>query len=437
MKKLSIVKPKNGTPRKERGPQQPSASRSMASPAKSVNLTPSEFANILKVAEDNGKSVPRGYYQQAINKDFFGFTPEEIRAVATYLNPVHAQNAMDAAPLPDSDSGRVYLFKDTWTTTLTAAGPTIILTTMPFFERPFAYSLAGTTASLRAVQPPGALWGTSVNAASFMSDIHAYKYRCVGKGFTVVDSTPVISRAGAATLFRKTSDVDCSSYSFAIGTVTSQYNQRILQRFPASSTAASNTGTAQTWEMGKGAYCVSHHEDHGWVVRTDPTTKCYPHTVLNNTDANCALYVTDSVTGTATSMTDVDASSFAAVGPQDHTDVVGVIFEGCTSATTKVTVKFSVVYEIVLKLSSPLLKTAVIRPRFNPRLMDLLHAYECQLDRGGLFSADANFWNELWSGFKRFWKGGGGALTSAAVNAAAPGAGTAAGAIGDVLTGMF
>jgi hypothetical protein len=94
----------------------------------------------------------------------------------------------------------------------------------------------------------------------------------------------------------------------------------------------------------------------------------------------------------------------AVVSYPDNTDIAVAMYEGLTNSS-RIIIKFTVIYEMLLKGNSPLLKQAVTRPPANFRLLEQLRAYEsvrCKEANNGILKAEANFWSEIWDGFKNY-----------------------------------
>lgn len=354
----------------------------------------------------------------------------EARAAQAYLNPGHGTNVADAGPLPDGSTGTTFLVKNYKMVTVTGGGATpLVFVNLPFMETPFAYH-DGTV--LRGVQMP-AMQPGGADAASYLSGIHAYKYRCIGKSATIVNTTARINVAGSCTVGRKTSDIDYDTRQYAIGVAADNVNIPVVQRLPVTVESVSALQNGASWDAAEGAYLISHHSNNDWVIREDVPHKCFPHPAATG-GGNCMIRWTDAVGGNvANVMTEVGGANVSHAGPCDGTDIPIAIFSGIQAGST-FTVRYAVVYEVVLKASSGMIPYTVPRPLFNPAFMDLLHKYESMLDKSGLYPASYNSWNELWEGFKNFWRHGGSVAIRVLGDAISPGAGSIASSVGDFAT---
>lgn len=310
----------------------------------------------------------------------------------------------------------------------------VVFYNLPFFEAPFAH-WDSDSSRLSCFYSPAASSTSGPNPAAYLHGHNVYRYRCLGKSMTIVNTTAIINRRGTCTVARKTPDVDYISRQFTVGLATDAVNQPILQNIPFNLQGVSSlTGTTETWDAAEGAYLVSHHSDHLWVTREDQTQKAYPSSLMGacvNTalQAKTTLGTTPAYYGTAANSVNV--------GPQDHTDIPMAAFTGIApGGLSTFNVKCVVVYEFQLKLDSDLIPYTVERPLMSPGYMDALFAYEASLPMGGM-TADANSWGDIWKGFKKFWGNGGSAITRTGLNALMPGAGNVSSLIGDFATSKF
>lgn len=378
-------------------------------------------------------AATKGLMNNLINEKFnHMMTPNTAAAVAAYLNPGHQTNWRDAMPLPDGSQGAVYLVKDCWTKTIVIpAGQTqITFYNYPFFEVPFGYYSEGFFRGLYA--PSMVEGGTS---ASFCVNNHIYAHRCLGKSMTIVPTTSVLNLKGSVTMGRKPADVDFETRSFAVGAAVDNVNRPIMQRLPNDGQSVSALGNMDNFKTQEGAYIISHHSNHNWNVRDDPTHKTYPHAV-STVNGNTGIKVTGPDGGAAVDLYEEGGINVCHAANVDGMDIPMAHFSGL-AAGDSFSIKCAMVYECQLKASSRLTRYVTPRPLFDPSLMDALFAFECQLDKNGLFPASYNFWDKVWSGFKKFWGAGGGNAIRVLGDAALPGAGTALSTVGGVATSLF
>jgi len=335
---------------------------------------------------------------------------EHSAAAMTYLNPAHGSNYDNATLLPDGTPGRAYIFKTQWTmdvTPATVGGTTAVTIGMiPFVEYPFfVTNPAGAT--IYAV-PTKKMLGSNLVPTQYLKDNGVYAYRCIGKSYTLYDQTPDQLRGGSITTGHKQPDTDLNNGTLTDGIGRTVYgNNWAVQRVPTATDQLTEITTCRIGKPLEGVYATAHHVTNDFTVRNLNYNKINSSLLSPVVSADqCNILQWTDYSGGAKSVKDIANQTLpVVVSAPDNTDVVITCLDNLQVGAS-FQIKFTTVWEFVLKVSSPWYADTVARPLANYSLMEALRTYECwrsmNLAGSGAMAASANDWNEIWSGFKHF-----------------------------------
>lgn len=354
-----------------------------------------------------------------------------LRRVAnTLMNPGHEGNLAAAIPLPDGTPGLVYLHKSIIRGEIEIpagdSNTAFRIVAIPSPEYPYSINFANGY-NFGIVDPEFCVSGNSTSEpASYFHKMAIYGHRCTGKSITLEQATVANNKCGNITcsqlpaLWDNNSPPSIMNYSPSTNT-----NYRVLQAVPLNSAEASRNFASTNWSANDGAYMPCQFASMDMCYRNLPENKCLPTLpdVPNSANTCDTLNISDFATltksvlipssnGYNTAVSKYTSSMVGGTVAHGHIDntQTGCIFvEGLSStAATQFTFKICIVREFILKPNSPLIRMQIPRPPMNRPYMDLVINYMQSLP--GMYPADFNFWNELWTGFKKVIKKASGAL---------------------------
>jgi hypothetical protein len=326
-------------------------------------------------------------------------------AVDAYLNPCHDKNAINALPMPDGTVGRTFMSKSQWFEEFAVTSTTATFHIMPFFEAPFSITYNGNGPSI--ISSPLAR-GSDNNASRYLSNNKVYAFRCTNKALTIEDSTVVTGLSGDSIAAHKSTDVHHELQQFTNGVVTDTANLRTCYSFPLTlADISSLNGSSTLMRASDGAYGIGYHTSDKWTYLNQIRRTSFPiQTIAANTNNRSLQYVDPQGNQSAfkAQINGVTTTASTPVSYPDNLDLTAIAFSGLTSPT-RIVVKFTVIYELLLEVGSPLWDHAVDRPPANMGLMQSLRAFEqmrAAMPGGGTMPAAANAWGDIWTSFKKF-----------------------------------
>jgi hypothetical protein len=366
-----------------------------------------------------------GKLQQFLSSTMIDINPVYKNAANVFMNPGHEGHALNALPLPDGTSGDVYLHKSICRGTIVVpandGGKKFHVVLTPFVEFPAAIQVGAAPSYFGFPDTKMYVFnGTVIQAQTYLRQAGVYAQRCIGKSITIDNETPIMYRAGNITVCHMPSNIDnnAPSVNTAAG-LAAATNTRRLQGVPLNAAEASMILSAANWPAEKGVYAVSRHETLQFENRCFPWEKCsslYTDsanpastdvtdnimlTTLSGTDKQIYIGTANGIPGVDTFDTSLSAVYSCHASAIDHTDTTSIYCEGLNTgvADNIFKMKMVIVREFKLKTGSPLLQMAITRPPRDDLFMQMLVNYANSLP--GFYPADFNFWDTLWSGFKK------------------------------------
>lgn len=368
-----------------------------------------------------GKS---GWLQSAIQRDYFkGMTDLQAAFASGFLNLNHGSNLINMVPMADHQSPATYLHRSVNSVTITVPPGTkgfqFILT--PTFNIVGLIRFAG-DALWQAIEDQSMITGANYTSATWIKDIvKGYGSRILARAATIENDTAALYQSGKIYCGKIGSNMDYTSFSES-SPITNGANMTTIQRVPVTTPQLQRgVSSYQEFNARDGCYIVAKTSNLDMNYRSKPWDKVIAWTPLSAmSDLNTCntIRVTDSANTLSQVTAPIDPANLLPYGanvaryvPVDPRmsglDTTTCIFQGLNAsaeASSSFTIRISTAYEIDLHVDSPLIASKTVRPsstEVGTEFINAVLAYSnLQL---GMYTADANFWDKVWTGFKKFW----------------------------------
>lgn len=388
-----------------------------------------------------------GNVQNFIDRNFITprLSQSQVDWASGFLNINHGENMQNMPPMPDLFSKSTFMDRSTSTFQILvpAAYTGFDLVLAPFYNivalirfnssttgmQDHWYALEDTT----KVTSDGD--GGAICSASYAKRMKMYGNRIIARALTMVNQTNQFNIGGDIKMVKLENSVDISDIpeSYAPQYPSSGKMFSVLQRLPSSDTDMSNVVGGYVQQTAKdGAYCIAKVSDLSWKNRQHVWDKVNPWYDDNVLAVGVDGMYSDNVLGTS----DSKGNEYNVYFPDANTEYGtfnGVIHPDCAHVypavvdprimgldTTFIRVtglntgadnngstfslRINSIAESALHADSPYIKQKTRRP--VPDVADeafVKSALLYQSLQTAMYPSYFNFWDKVWSGFKKAW----------------------------------